>query len=80
MKKCQTAFDNIKELLITPLVFHIPTVKNYLRLESDTNRIAARGALSHFQQGQWVLTGQHSKNLLQAIHNYSITELAITGF
>ena len=49
-----------------------------IRLESDTSKEAA-GRMFQFKQEQWVLTGYHSKKLPQAVHNYGITQLELTG-
>ena len=51
----------------------------YFRLESDTSREAAGGALYQLQDNQWVLIGYHSKRLPEAVHNYGVCELELTG-
>ena len=55
------------------------TGSSYFRLESDTSREAAGGALYQLQDNQWVLIGYHSKRLPEAIRNYGVCELDLTG-
>ena len=50
----------------------------FFRLESDT-RTAARATLYQWQNNEWVLVGYHSKRLPDAVHNYGVTELELTG-
>ena len=49
------------------------------RLESDTSRTAAGATLYQWQNNEWVLVGYHSKRLPDAVRNYRVTELELTG-
>ena len=51
----------------------------YFRLESDTSREAAGEVLYQLQDNQWVLIGYHSKRLPEAVRNYGVCELELTG-
>ena len=51
----------------------------FFRLESDTSRTAAGATLYQWQNNEWVLVGYHSKRLPDAVHNYGVTELELTG-
>ena len=57
----------------------MPTRSGYFRLESDTSREAAGGALYQLQDNQWVLIGYHSKRLPKAVCNYGVCELELTS-
>ena len=77
--ECQKAFDKIKQCLQEPPVLRMPNGSGYFRLESDTSREAAGGALYQLQDNQWVLIGYHSKRLPEAVRNYGVCELELTG-
>ena len=51
----------------------------FFRLESDTSRTAAGATLYQWQNNEWVLVGYHSKRLPDAVCNYGVTELELTG-
>ena len=51
----------------------------FFRLESDTSRTAAGATLYQWQNSEWVLVGYHSKQLPDAVRNYGVTELELTG-
>ena len=51
----------------------------FFRLESDTSRTAAGATLYQWQNNEWVLVGYHSKWLPDAVRNYGVTELELTG-
>ena len=51
----------------------------FFRLESDTSRTAAAATLYQWQNNEWVLVGYHSKRLPDAVRNYRVTELELTG-
>ena len=57
----------------------MPTGNGIFRLESDTSREAAGGTLYQWQDDQWVLIGYHSKRLPDAVCNYGVCELELTG-
>ena len=75
----QTAFEEIKKLLIKPPVLRMVSGDGIFRLESDTSRTAAGGTLYQWQDNQWVLVGYHSKKLPEPVQNYGVTELELTG-
>ena len=77
--ECQKAFDIIKQCLQKPPVLRMPTGSGYFRLKSDTSREAAGGALYQLQDNQWVLIGYHSKRLPEAVRNYGVCDLELTG-
>ena len=77
--ECQKAFDTIKQCLQEPPVLRMPTRSGYFRLESDTSREAAGGALYQLQDNQWILIGYHSRRLPEAVCNYGVCELELTG-
>ena len=78
-EECQKSFDIIKECLQKPPVLRMPTGNGIFRLESDTSREAAGGTLYQWQDEQWVLIGYHSKRLPDAVRNYGVCELELTG-
>ena len=51
----------------------------FFRLKSDTSRTAAGATLYQWQNNEWVLVGYHSKRLPDAVRNYGVTELELTG-
>ena len=57
----------------------MPNGSGYFRLESDISREAAGRALYQLQENQWVLIGYHSKQLPEAVRNYGVCELELTG-
>ena len=77
--ECQKSFDTIKECLQKPPVLRMLTGNGIFRFESDTSREAAGGTLYQWQDEQWVLIGYHSKRLPDAVHNYRVCELKLTG-
>ena len=77
--KHQKAFDDIKQLLVKPPVLRMVSGNGFFRLESDTSRTAAGATLYQWQNNEWVLVGYHSKRLPDAVRNYGVTELELTG-
>ena len=77
--KHQKAFDEIKQLLVKPPVLRMVSGNGFFRLESDTSRTAAGAILYQWQNNEWVLVGYHSKRLPDAVRNYGVTELELTG-
>ena len=77
------AFEEIKELLVSPPILRMPTSDGLFRLESDTSREGVGGTLFQWQiangKGGWVIVGYHSKRLPKAVQNYGVTELELTG-
>ena len=51
----------------------------FFRLDSDTSRTAAGATLYQWQNNEWVFVGYHSKRLPDAVRNYGVTELELTG-
>ena len=70
----------IYDFLITLLILCIQMTTNKFKFKSDTSKIAVGEPLFQIKQGQWVLTGNHSKKLPKAVCNYGITELELRGF
>ena len=77
--KHQKAFEEIKQLLVKPPVLQMVSGNGFFRLESDTSRTAAGATLYQWQNNEWVLVGYHSKHLPDAVRNYGVTELELTG-
>ena len=77
--KHQKAFEEIKQLLVKPPVLRMISGNGFFRLESDTSRTAAGATLYQWQNNEWVLVGYHSKRLPDAVRNYGVTELELTG-
>ena len=75
----QKAFEEIKQLLVKPPVLRMVSGNRFFRLESDTSRTAVGATLYQWQNHEWVLVGYHSKRLPDAVHNYGVTELELTG-
>ena len=73
------AFNDIKELLISPPVLKAPTPDGLFHLESNTSREGVGGTLLQKQGEEWVVIGYHSKRLPQSAKNFGITELELTG-
>ena len=77
--KHQKTFEDIKQLLVKPPVLRMVSGNGFFRLESDTSRTAAGATLYQWQNNEWVLVGYHSKCLPDAVCNYGVTELELTG-
>ena len=75
----QHAFEQIKELLTKPPVLLVPNNKDPFILYSDTCKTGYGAALYQVQQGEIKLVAYHSKRLPDAVANYSISELELTG-
>ena len=63
-EEAEKAFNDIKELLISPPVLKAPTPDGLFSLESDTSREG--GTLVQKQGDEWVVIGYHSKRLPQS--------------
>ena len=59
--EAEKAFNEIKELLVSPLVLKAPTSVSLFWLESDTSRKGVGGTLLQKQGDKWVVIGYHSK-------------------
>ena len=77
--KYQKAFEEIKQLLVKPPVLRMVSGNGFFRLESDTSRTAVGATLYQWQNNEWVLVGYYSKRLPDAVRNYGVTELELTG-
>ena len=77
--KHQKAFEEIKSLLVKPPVLRMVSGNGFFRLESDTSRTAAGGTLYQWQDNEWILVGYHLKRQPDAVKNYGVTELELTG-
>ena len=75
----QEVFEEIKWALIKAPVLHIPNCEGRFHLYSDTNKIAARGALYQIQNGKPRLIAYASKRLPETVRSYLITELELCG-
>ena len=75
----ETAFKEIKELLISPPLLRAPTPDGLFQLESDTSHEGVRGTLFQKQGDEWVVIGYHSKRLPASVKNFGVTELELTG-
>ena len=78
-EEVEKAFNEIKELLISPPVLKSPTPDGLFHLESDTSWEGVGGTLLQKQGNEWVVIGYHSKRLPQSAKNFCITELELTG-
>ena len=75
----QKAFEQVKELLITPPVLHLPRPGGRFILYCDTSKNHTGSSLWQMQDGKPRLLRYESKSLPDACKNYSITELEMTG-
>ena len=75
----EKAFNDIRELLISPLVLKTPMPDGLLHLESNTSQKGVGGTLLQKQGKEWVVIGYHSKRLPQSAKNLGITELELMG-
>ena len=78
-EEAEKAFNDIKQLLISPPVLKVPTRDGLFCLESDTSREGVCGTLLQKQGNKWVVIGYHSKRLPQSTKNFSVSELELTG-
>ena len=78
-EEAKKAFNEIKKLLINPMVLKAPTPDRLFRLESDTLREGVSGTLLQKQGDKWVVIGYYSKRLPKSAKNFSVTELELTG-
>ena len=78
-EEAKKAFNDIKELLISPPVLKTPTPDGLFCLESNTSQEGVGGTLLQKQGNEWVVIGYHSKRLPQSAKNLSVTEVELTG-
>ena len=60
-RKLKKAFNEIKKLLINPLVLKAPTSDGLFQFKSDTSREGMGSTLLQKQGDEWVVIGYHSK-------------------
>ena len=60
-EEAEKAFNDIKELLISPPVLKAPTPNGLFCLESDTSWESVGGTLLQKQGNEWVVINYHSK-------------------
>ena len=75
----ESSFEEIKRRLCSSPVLALPTAEGRYILYSDTSRTHTGSALWQIQAGVPRLIGYASKTLPSACHNYSVTELEMTG-
>ena len=79
-EEAEKAFNDIKELLVSPPVLKTLTPDGLFHLEIDTSQEGVGGTLLQKQGDEWVVIGYHSKRLPQSAKNFGVTELELTGF
>ena len=75
----QKAFEDIKRDVTNAPVLLMPNSTGHLVLVSDTSKIGCGAALYQKQIGKYHLIAYYSKRLPEAVANYSISELELTG-
>ena len=78
-EEAEKAFNDIKELLISPPVLKAPTPNGLFHLESNTSPEGVGGTLLQKQGNEWEVIGYHSKRFPQSAKNFGVTELELTG-
>ena len=69
-EEAEKAFNDIKELLISPPVLKAPMPDVLFPLESNTSQEGVGGTLLQKQGNKWVVIGYHSKRLPQSAKNF----------
>ena len=75
----QKAFDDIKHDVTNAPVLLMPNSIGHFVLVSDTSKIGCGAALYQKQRGKYHLVAYYSKRLPEAVANYRISELELTG-
>ena len=75
----QKACDEIKHDVTHAPVLLMPNSKGHFVLVSDTSKVGCGAALYQKQRGRYHLVAYYSKRLPEAVANYSISELELTG-
>ena len=73
------AFEDIKRDVTNAPVLLMPNSTGHFVLVSDTSKIGYGAALYQKQRGKYHLVAYYSKRLPEAVANYSISELELTG-
>ena len=76
--EAETAFKEIKELLISLPVLRAPTHGGLFRLESDISHGGVGGTLFQKQGDKWVVIGYHTKRIPTSAKNFGVTESELT--
>ena len=72
-------FDEIKHDVTHASVLLMTNSKGHFVLVSDTSKVGCGAALYQKQRGRYHLVAYYSKRLPEAVANYSISELELTG-
>ena len=75
----QKEFEDIKKDVTNAPVLLMPNSTGHFVLVSDTSKIGCGAALYQKQRGKYHLVAYYSKRLPEAVANYSISELELTG-
>ena len=75
----QKAFDDIKHDVTNAPVLLMPNSTGHFVLVSDASKVGCGAALYQKQRGKYHLIVYYSKRLPEAMANYSISELELTG-
>ena len=75
----QKAFDEIKTDVTNAPVLLMPNSTGHFVLVSNTSKIGCGAALYQKQKGKYHLVAYYSRRLPEAVANYSISELELTG-
>ena len=75
--EAEKAFNDIKKLLVNPLVLKAPAPDGLFRLESNTSREDIGGTILQKQGNEWVVIGYHLKRLPPSAKNFGVTELTL---
>ena len=75
----QKAFEDIKRDVTNAPVLLMPNSTGHFVLVSDTSKIGCGAALYQKQRAKYHLVACYSKRLPEAVTNYSISELELTG-
>ena len=75
----EKAFGEVKLMLTSPPVLHLPKAVGRFILYLDTSIEGTGSSLSQSQEGKPRLIGYASKPLPEACSRYSVTELEMTG-
>ena len=75
----QKAFEDIKKDVTNAPVLLMPNSTSHFVLVSDTSKIGCGATLYQKQRGKYHLVAYYSKRLPEAVTNYSISELELTG-
>ena len=73
------AFDEVEKRLVKLQALHLPDNKGRFHLYSDSSKFATGSTLYQIQSGKPKLTAYVSKQLPEAVRNYSITEFEMYG-